>query len=243
MIKIKPFYRIGRAADAVFLMSEAQVHRFEPSFNGILTKLADGLDSSTLSSNELTQLTELVKLNVLYVESAQAPELCNFLEFQGWPTDYVTNQLNYHRVKVIDDHPDTSYAKAILDGLAGYNLIATDTERATTLNVYIVDVITKLTEVEYPALIVKLGSYRPSIGPVLSKRLPTASVVEFLARTKQCFEQEGFLMNLPPHLKAFQQNLMIHEILMLLLKVSNHDAIGAIVDWDIQTMKRNVWPV
>lgn len=239
MIKLKASYRVGRAPDVIFLMNELRVHRIELEYDSLIARLEAGLDPSTLSDeNELEQLATLSSLGVLCVEWPKHQELINFMEYSGWNSAYTLEQLEYMRVKVIDNHPDPFYSKALETALARYDLISDK----PMLTIYVVDYLTKLEIVSYPALIVKVGSYRPSVGPVLNQNLlPVEAFNAFINQSKAFFEREGFLAQLPPHLRDLQVALVTHEVLMLLLKVSNHHASSGIVDWDLSTMERNTW--
>ena len=240
MIKLKAFYRVGKAPDATFLMSENQVHRLEPDVNGLVDKLQAGLEPDTVTDAELEQLRELQKLGVVYVEPTVHPQLLNYLEHSGWRTSYVLEQLAHARVRVVNEHPDPSYAQDLAAALNVYGLID---DVLPSLVIYVVDVLSKLEAVSYPGLLVKLGSYRVAVGPVLSKFTPVESFNSFYLQGKGYFEHEAFLADLPVHLRAAQVALVTHEVLMLLVKGGSHEANGAIIDWDMATMKRQVWQI
>ena len=222
-------------------MHEYAVHRVDQSCEALIGKLQDGIeDPESLSSIELEQLEALLKLNVIYVEPTKHKATCDLFDLLGCSHDYVNEQLAHARIAVRDLHPDPSYAQEFSKLLSGY---VTVTDKSPTLNLYIVDTINKLDEVEYPALIIKMGSYRPSIGPLLTTRLSLAEMKAVVLKGKIYFENESFEVVLGDYLEKLQVHLIFHELLSFIIRVGSHQIASSLVDWDLVSMGRYVWPI
>lgn len=244
MIRLKPSFRIGIAHDALFLMNDFTVHRLPLDYEILTYKVSQGLsDPSSLSELELIQLENLSTLKVVYQEPTQNVDLCNFFETINYKSTYVNEQLLHNKVRVVNCHPDLTSYLSLVKVLKDYKVLA-ETEETPTLNIYLVDVASKLDKVDYPALIVKAGSYRPTVGPLLSPmRLSLEDFNAHILKGKACFENEGFQIQLPPHLVMIHDAMIAHEVLSFVIKAGLHEASGAIVDWDITLMRRSIWPI
>jgi CBS domain-containing protein len=240
MIKLKPFYRVDTVFDAVFLMSEYAVHRLPPEFSSIAEKLLVGIENpNDLTSIEVDQLAELHSLNVICVPPTKNIALSNFLELSGWGADYVSGQLDNMSVEIINEHPDMFWTDGLTFTLAEYSLIKPDPK----LHIYVTDLDIKFDTLKYPALIVRVGSYKPSIGPLLTEQSPVEQFNTMIRETRGGFSDETFQADLPPYLRQLQLGLVTHEIMMFLVKVGNHAAASGVVDWNLKSMKRVVWKI
>lgn len=242
MIKLKPSYKVSTAFDAVFLMSEYTVHRLLPDFSSIVEKLKVGIENpNDLTALEVDQLVELQNLHVIYIPSTTNTALCDYLELSGWNADYVNGQLSNMAVTIVDSHPDPYWASNISVALDEYGLV--QTLQKSKLRIYVTDLDIKFDALDYPALIVKVGSYKPSVGPLLTNQSPVERFNQMLRETRGGFADETFQADLPTHLRQLQLSLVIHEILMFLVKTGNHASADGVVDWNLNTMKRVVWKI
>ena len=240
MIKLKPSYKVSTAFDAVFLMSEYEVHRLLPNFSSIVEKLKVGIENpNDLTALEVDQLVELHNLHVIYIPSTINTSLCDYLELSGWNADYVNGQLSNMSVEIINDHPDMFWSDGLTFSLAEYNLIKPDPK----LHIYVTDLDIKFDTLKYPALIVKVGSYKPSVGPLLTNQSPVERFNAMIRETRGGFADETFQADLPQYLRQLQLNLVIHEIMMFLVKTGNHESVDGVVDWNLNTMERVVWKI
>jgi len=241
MILLKSSFRVSITyPDAVFLMNEYEVHRLPPEYSPLLDKLKVGIENAEdFTAEEVEQLTELHNRRVIYVVPTENLSLCNYLELSGWQSDYVNGQLANMSVEVIDAHPDPSWAVAITAALGKYGVLKSN----PAIRLYISDRTTKFETIEYPALMVKVGSYRPTVGPFLSNQFPIESFNKLMLANKGGFETEAFQEVLPTYLHQLQLGLVIHEIMMFLIKLGNHGAANAIIEWDLVEMKRMIWKI
>ena len=240
MIKIKPFYRIGRAPDVLFLMSEADVKRVPLELEPLLQQLLTGsLDPLSLSDAELEQLQMLDELGVIYNPSGERSEVANLFEISGWRESFVQEQLNYARIKLLDHHADPRYSLGLAQELLslGVNLVDTD----PTLNVAVVERLNQLDDLPTPTLVVKIGTYRSSVGPLICPTLTAPALKQVIDPTKLYFETESFLEELPSSTRALTIQLLAHEILGVIVKAGGHPAIQNIVEWDVTGPRRTVW--
>jgi hypothetical protein len=240
MIRLKPFYRVDTVFDAVFLMSEYTVHRLSPEFSDLANKLIVGIENpNDLTALEVDQLGELNALNVIYVPASKNLALTNFLETSGWASDYVNGQLDNMSVEIVNEHPDSYWSDNLTSTLSEYDLIKPDAK----LHIYVTDLDIKFDTLKYPALLVRVGSYKPSIGPLLTEQSPVERFNNLIRESRGGFADETFQADLPPYLRQLQLSLITHEIMMFLVKVGNHAAAGGVVDWNLKSMKRVVWKI
>lgn len=219
-------------------MSELRVHRLLPEFSAIIEKLKSGIEvPNDLTEIEIDQLSELNQLDVIYTPPTKHVDLCNYLELSGWGNDYVNGQLDNITVEIIDKHPDPFWAESLSKSLEAYDVI----KSSAKLRIYITDLETRFDTVEYPALIVTAGSYKLSIGPLLTNQNPVERLNTLLNDARGGFAEVDFQESLPPHLKETEAAVLNHEILMVLIKMGNHAAASGTVYWNLNSMKRSVW--
>lgn len=244
MIKIKAFYKLGVAPDVFFLMSEKTVHRLELPMLPLVKRLMVGLasdDVEQLTNQELEFLRKLNSLGVIRneLESDRHAKIINYLDIVGINSAQTVEQLDHVRLKISNYHSDQSLAVKLKTQLLEFGIKVVDQDQTLTIN--LVERLNQPVEESYPALTVKLGSYKPTVGPITDQIFTTADLKQYAEKTKACFEQEAFLADLPEPLKELSINIAATEIALLTGKAGKHDGIFSIIEWDLIQMKRTAW--
>jgi hypothetical protein len=242
MIKLKPFYKVGVAPDVLFLMSEMEVHRLDLDYEPLIRSLqSDSFEPSTTSDKDLERLRYLDSIKVVYNTSEKHPEIINYLELAGVPESFALSQLEHAKVKIINHHRDEIYADALAEELRRYKIKIVDKD--PTISFLIVERLNQLRDAPSNSIPVKLGSYRISVGPLLTPMLNAEELARFIEKGKGFFEEEGFLVeNMPMPLQNLSVALIAHEIFNIVVLAGTHRAMTAIVEWNLVRMRRSVWP-
>lgn len=241
MIKIKPFVKLGYAPDVIFAMTENRVERLSLDYKPLLDTLQSAeFNSQALSDDDLERLRQLDTLKLIYNTSQKYTDLVSSFEFNGWRESYVINQLECTRVAIHDFHSDPSWAVGITNSLGKFGL--TLDNKNPTINVLIVERLNQLDDAPYPAIPVKIGSYITSVGPFLCPTLTAADLKRHIEPGKQFFETESF--SVPNHpLKELAIQLASVEVMNTIIQLGSYDTIKCLVEWNLTTLRRNIWPV
>ena len=241
MIKLKPFYKVGIAPDVIFLMSEIHVHQVPLTCKPLIEQLqTDNFDPQALSDDDLERLKRFDEIGIVYNAPITHVDLVNFYELKGWRGTQVLEQLKHTRIDIANYSQDSSYQALLSEKLSLLGF--TVNSSSPTLTVNIVERLNQVNDFVTPSLHVRLGSYIPSVGPLLCSTLTAKALKAKLEIGKKFFEETSFLVNLPPPLKDLSVGLVAHEICETVIKGGNHDTYKNIIEWNLANMKRTAWP-
>lgn len=241
MIKIKPFVKFGYAPDVIFAMTENRVERVPIEYKALIEELQAGnLNPQKISDDDLEKLKYLDTLKLIYMSSELNSELVDVFSFNGWRESMIADQLRYVRVKIIDHHSDPSWFLEIKQALADFGFTIVDNN--PTINILVVERLNQLDSSPLPALPVRIGNYMPSVGPFLCPTMTALDLKQHIDPGKRFFETESFLV--PNHpLKKLAIQLVSAEIMNTLLQTGSYDTIKCIVEWNLTTLRRRLWPI
>lgn len=243
MIKLKPFVKLGYAPDVIFAMTENRVERLSLDFKPLLEALsADVFDPQELSDDDIERLRHLEVIKLVYNQSDKHPGLASAHELNGWRESFVINQLDHHRVSVVNHHRDPSWCHAMTTALKGYGF--TMVEADPTITVLIVERLNQLTDSPQPAIPVKMGSYVGSVGPLICPTLPMKDLKATIDPGKTFFEQESFQVeDMPEPMRSLQVSLLATEVAYTLVQLGSYDTLKNIIEWNTTTLRRQAWPI
>jgi hypothetical protein len=239
MLKLKSSYRLGNAPTCIYVMSENVVHRFDKEYELLLQVLSTtGLDADLITPENIEQLNNLDQLKIIEANSTNDPVL-NLLEFDGYKKEYVKLQRNHLKLKLVNHLSDEFYYNAICDKLKQLDVNLIDTNE--TFSFHLVSRPNELKHVEYPASVIKLGSYRVSIGPMLSPLVTLEQFNEHYSLSKIYFDKEAFSADLPQFFKDMSVMLVVKELFKFVVEVGSHKLVKGIIIWDLPSMRRTTY--
>lgn len=243
MIKLKPFVRLGFAPDVIFAMTENRVESLTADYKPLLDALrADSFDPQLLSDDDIGRLKQLELLKLVYNESDAHVGLASAHELNGWRESFVLNQLDHLKVAVVNHHSDPTWSVDLTAALKGYGF--TIVQDAPTISVLVLERLNQLTDSPQPALPVKVGSYVGSVGPLLCPTLPAADLKAVIDPGKAYFEHESFqVADMPATMRSLQLSLLATEVAYTLVQLGSYDTLKNIVEWNVTTLRRQVWPI
>lgn len=240
---LKPFVRIGYADDVIFAMTQNRVVRLGIEFKGILEDLSRGaFKTDNLTREHIPLLKELDSLELVYSPSGKHSGISDMFEFNNWRETFVVAQMETARLYVADYHSDKKWRSLLVDSLKGMGLTIVDAEESSTLVLALVERMNQVTPHLKPALVIRLGSYIQSVGPLLCSTLSTKDLQDYINPGKVLFEKESFLVpNFP--LARLSVEIAAAEILNTVVQAGAYDTIKSIVEWNTTTLRRTVWPI
>lgn len=243
MIKLKPFVKLGYAPDVIFAMTENRVERLTLDYKPLLELLSSAnFNPQALSDDDIERLRQLEALKLVYNESDAHVGITSVHEFNGWRESFVINQLNHLKIAIVNHHSDPSWSVELASALTDYGF--TVTQDNPTIFLLVVERLNQLSESPQPALPIKVGSYIGSVGPLICPTLPISDLKAVIDPGKTFFEQEGFqVQDMPAPMKALQLQLLAAEAAYTLIQLGSYDTLKSIVEWNLTTLRRKVWPI
>jgi len=246
MIKIKPIYWVSFGPNVVYVKSEVKQLSYPASFKKLFVKLLErNLSLSKLPDDEIDALHQLSDDGIIHESEGELSSFAGFFELYGWSEGYVQQQLDHHRVAVVNYHPNPFYSQAILDNLSRFGFdvsrFQSDISPPPTLVINVIEKLNQKVLDVYPALNVKIGSYIPMIGPLLSFKLTPAEHRRRVEFNMAYFEETSFNEpQLSYYFKQLSVGLLTQELLLFLVMGAARDISHSLVKWHLNGPSREV---
>jgi hypothetical protein len=237
MLRLKKSFKVAINDNTIFVMSEMINHSFPLEYKDVLSKLQQ--EKYEISIDDIEKIEHLNRLNLL-TDKDNTDALINYFEMHDVTGEQIDNQRSHLGVAIINLANNKTFATDLTK-----NLVAEKFKVSTTggFKIYLVDTFSDIKEIQYPAIVIKVGSCHCYFSHLLTSVTSFESFKKFMLSSKSFFENESFQIGLPKHLIDLQSSLIRHEVINFLIDPAADEKSNKIINWNLLSMEKQSWEI